>query len=272
MSADHKRPLYAFTVVALLCALFVGNALRSEAMVSMLRAVETTVASAPDVVRGFAEPAEQPAEEPKAAGEPSQGSTTSTRKAAVGTAAVAVRAGEKKARSATPGELEPVAPDAGTPTEAEDVPADVVTAVQTPRAVTPRAVTPRVVTPRAVTPRAVTPRQVTRAVTPRVGRTAERPQAREERGRRTVTAATRRAERWAAATRRPTSQGRTGTSVVTSPRAVVPQAPTSRTTRKTVTPRLAVRYGTGTTARQNPKATAAARVQHGDHGRGRSHR
>ncbi|QCX26920.1 hypothetical protein [Nocardioides jishulii] len=41
MSSDHKRPLYAFAVVALLCALFVGNGLRSDAFVGMLQVVES---------------------------------------------------------------------------------------------------------------------------------------------------------------------------------------------------------------------------------------
>lgn len=40
MSSEHKRPLYAFVVVALLCALFVGNGLRSEALTGILRVVE----------------------------------------------------------------------------------------------------------------------------------------------------------------------------------------------------------------------------------------
>ncbi|WP_205304809.1 hypothetical protein, partial [Nocardioides sp. 616] len=38
MSAEHKRPLLAFVVVSLLCALSLGHALRSEAVVGMLRA------------------------------------------------------------------------------------------------------------------------------------------------------------------------------------------------------------------------------------------
>ena len=40
MSSEHKRPLYAFALVALVCALFVGNGLRSDAVVGLLRAAE----------------------------------------------------------------------------------------------------------------------------------------------------------------------------------------------------------------------------------------
>jgi len=39
MSADHKRPLYAFVLVALLCALIIGNELRSQAaVIGMIKA------------------------------------------------------------------------------------------------------------------------------------------------------------------------------------------------------------------------------------------
>lgn len=38
MSTEHKRPLYAFAVLALACAFFVGSGLRSEAFQVLLRA------------------------------------------------------------------------------------------------------------------------------------------------------------------------------------------------------------------------------------------
>lgn len=40
MSADHKRPLYAFVVVTVLSVVLVGHALRSEALVDILRHVQ----------------------------------------------------------------------------------------------------------------------------------------------------------------------------------------------------------------------------------------
>ncbi len=39
MSAEHKRPLVAFITVALLCGLFMGHAIRSEALGGVLRAL-----------------------------------------------------------------------------------------------------------------------------------------------------------------------------------------------------------------------------------------
>jgi len=39
MSAEHKRPLVAFITVALLCGLFMGHAIRSEALAGVLRAL-----------------------------------------------------------------------------------------------------------------------------------------------------------------------------------------------------------------------------------------
>ncbi|MFC4786889.1 hypothetical protein ACT8ZV_20605 [Nocardioides sp. MAHUQ-72] len=38
MSADHKRPLLAFVIVALLCALIIADSIRSQAVVGYLRA------------------------------------------------------------------------------------------------------------------------------------------------------------------------------------------------------------------------------------------
>jgi hypothetical protein len=38
MSADHKRPLYAFVIVAIMCALIIANALRSQAVMGVLQA------------------------------------------------------------------------------------------------------------------------------------------------------------------------------------------------------------------------------------------
>lgn len=55
MSTEHRRPLYAFAVLALACALFVGNGLRSDAIGGVLRADDRTGAllsvlpSAPEV-------------------------------------------------------------------------------------------------------------------------------------------------------------------------------------------------------------------------------
>lgn len=37
MSADHKRPLFAFVVLALLCALFVAHAVSSDSATSSPR-------------------------------------------------------------------------------------------------------------------------------------------------------------------------------------------------------------------------------------------
>lgn len=39
MSSEHKRPLYAFAIVALICALFVGSGLRSDALTGLLQTV-----------------------------------------------------------------------------------------------------------------------------------------------------------------------------------------------------------------------------------------
>ena len=50
MSADHKRPLYAFVIVAVLCALIIGNQLRSEAA-DIRKAIE---AGAARVIPGMA--------------------------------------------------------------------------------------------------------------------------------------------------------------------------------------------------------------------------
>lgn len=44
MSSEHKRPLYAFAVVALLCAFFVGSGLRSDAMSGLLRVADIPAA------------------------------------------------------------------------------------------------------------------------------------------------------------------------------------------------------------------------------------
>lgn len=43
MSSEHKRPLYAFAIVAMLCAFFVGSGLRSDAMQGLLRVAEIPV-------------------------------------------------------------------------------------------------------------------------------------------------------------------------------------------------------------------------------------
>ncbi len=37
MSVDHKRPLFAFVIVAIACAVIVANGIRSEAFVAMMR-------------------------------------------------------------------------------------------------------------------------------------------------------------------------------------------------------------------------------------------
>ena len=37
MSADHKRPLFAFVVIAVMCVLIIANAIRSEAVVGILQ-------------------------------------------------------------------------------------------------------------------------------------------------------------------------------------------------------------------------------------------
>lgn len=47
MSVEHKRPLYAFVVVAIVCGLFLGHALRSEALTGVLRDVVAATAVAP---------------------------------------------------------------------------------------------------------------------------------------------------------------------------------------------------------------------------------
>ncbi|WP_110239061.1 hypothetical protein [Nocardioides gilvus] len=44
MSTEHKRPLYAFAILALACALFVGNGLRSDAIGGVLRADDRVAA------------------------------------------------------------------------------------------------------------------------------------------------------------------------------------------------------------------------------------
>lgn len=67
MSSEHKRPLYAFAIVAMLCAFFVSSGLRSDAMQGLLRVAEIPVSldllerteKAPD-----ADPASKPASEP----------------------------------------------------------------------------------------------------------------------------------------------------------------------------------------------------------------
>ena len=45
MSVEHKRPLYAFAVLVVVCGLFLGHALRSDALAGVFRAV--VVAAAP---------------------------------------------------------------------------------------------------------------------------------------------------------------------------------------------------------------------------------
>lgn len=50
MSAEHKRPFFAFVVVALICGLVVGNALRSEAFRSVLRTAASNVVSSTSLV------------------------------------------------------------------------------------------------------------------------------------------------------------------------------------------------------------------------------
>lgn len=37
MSVDHKRPLFAFVIVAIACAVIIANGIRSEAFVAMMR-------------------------------------------------------------------------------------------------------------------------------------------------------------------------------------------------------------------------------------------
>ncbi|WP_426243875.1 hypothetical protein [Nocardioides sp. LHG3406-4] len=55
MSVEHKRPLYAFAVLAIVCGIFLGHALRSDALVGVF---QTVVAAAP------AAPASRLIEEP----------------------------------------------------------------------------------------------------------------------------------------------------------------------------------------------------------------
>lgn len=43
MSSEHKRPLYAFAIVAMLCAFFVGSGLRSDAVQGLLRVAEIPI-------------------------------------------------------------------------------------------------------------------------------------------------------------------------------------------------------------------------------------
>ncbi|WP_457207780.1 hypothetical protein [Nocardioides sp. P5_C9_2] len=51
MSAEHKRPLFAFVVVTILCAVMLGHAIRSDALGGLLGSIaDRPVASAPDRV------------------------------------------------------------------------------------------------------------------------------------------------------------------------------------------------------------------------------
>ncbi len=58
MSADHKRPLYAFVIVAIMCALIIANALRSQAVMGVLQAGVAPVV--PGLQLHHREPAEPP--------------------------------------------------------------------------------------------------------------------------------------------------------------------------------------------------------------------
>ena len=60
MSAEHKRPLFAFVMVTILCAVMLGHAIRSDALVGLLGSLaDRPVASAP--VRAVLDPRADPA-------------------------------------------------------------------------------------------------------------------------------------------------------------------------------------------------------------------
>lgn len=75
MSSEHKRPLYAFAIVALACAFFVGTGLKSEAFTSLFRASQVSqqiaagvvhIAGVPaDVIRSHTSPRKDPTQAPR---------------------------------------------------------------------------------------------------------------------------------------------------------------------------------------------------------------
>ena len=79
MSADHKRPLFAFVLVMLACVLIIANGLRSEAFVGMLRAradrVVAGVQLVPVPLAPVRAPHRQPTEPPVLDGPASTAST-----------------------------------------------------------------------------------------------------------------------------------------------------------------------------------------------------
>ncbi|NYD42572.1 hypothetical protein [Nocardioides panaciterrulae] len=90
MSADHKRPLYAFVLVAIICALIIANALRSQAVVGVLQADVARVL--PGVELQHRVPAEPPllavpAPAPPAPASPAPAASSASSSSAAGSSA-----------------------------------------------------------------------------------------------------------------------------------------------------------------------------------------
>lgn len=99
MSSEHKRPLYAFAIVAMLCAFFVGSGLRSDAMQGLLRVAEIPVSL--DLVERT-EKAPEPEDSPETVSPRTTSPLLATRSTAPVLPAAANRAPRSTAPEVTP--------------------------------------------------------------------------------------------------------------------------------------------------------------------------